>query len=155
MNVNGFENAELKTKRTVKIIIDIEVEIRDVPRALIEKREISTNSFNPEFHDRNFLELQSRIIDALIKSPDYLNRVIVEFAGSTAADELSKKWQYSDGAVMDFEELIAALHDELLVKDIKYLEKTRKEGFLSENTEIALFDSFETKVLNISEKIGV
>ena len=145
-----MNKAPILHKQQIRFIIDVEVSIRDLPQALIDDTEIINHyqTWKTENRDdfNEHMEFQKRILYALLDNKEVTSQFVVEAAGSEAAEDLTRS--YHSNHAPSTEEILLPVLNKLNADDKKRLEDSSANGVFSENTETALFEAFESKIIN-------
>lgn len=147
-----MERTKLLHTQKLRFVIDVEVSVRDVPQALIDGSAVlsqykSWQNENPE-EFKEFVKFQQRLLDEVLRDSDATLRLAIEKAGNKAADSLSAA--YTTNSEPSDEEILSEVLNKLNLEDKKRIQSAKKNEVFTENTEIALFDSFQVEVISSS-----
>ncbi len=145
-----MKNTKILHKQKMRFTIDVEVSVRDLPQALLDRNEKMSEYERWEAEHpgdfRDYMEFQKRFLYAALSNPDITSQLIIDKAGYEAAEDLSH--QYLSSHEPSLEEILMPVIKKLSIEDKNRVQNAIEHGVLYENTETALYHSFTAKVIN-------
>ncbi len=145
-------------KKKFRFVVDVEVTVRDYPRTALKMFLEDGHATKENEHQANedperykeYLELQTRLLDAVVKDQRAVSAFLLDDAGLAAHDVLAEEYTRAHDDEDSTDKALRLISPRLSPADRAFLEDVEKNGVLYENTEDAFSEPFSAKVLGFS-----